>query len=189
MVAALLAGAVAVSGAVVASGAAVAGATAGAGAPSSSRRAVVCDLASMRASFAELPGSPGAGNVVYLLRLVNRTAKTCTLSGRPRLQLLNRAHARLPTHVVAAIAVAAGAKASTVAIRPDGSGWVSARFSPDVPGPGESQKGQCEPTAYFLRVSLTGAAGTVTGAVSPPTPVCEHGQLQSSFLVAKKPTT
>jgi hypothetical protein len=56
----------------------------------------------------------------------------------------------------------------------------SARFSPDVPGPGEPTTGRkCEPTAYRLRVTARGG-GTTTVVVSPPTPVCEHGQLQLS---------
>ena len=56
----------------------------------------------------------------------------------------------------------------------------TARFSPDVPGTGDSQQpGPCEPTAYSLRVNARGG-GTTTAKLLPPTPVCERGRLQFS---------
>jgi len=52
----------------------------------------------------------------------------------------------------------------------------SARFSPSVPGTGDSQSGACQPKAYTLRVTLTGG-GTVDVPIKPPTSVCERGTL------------
>jgi len=61
---------------------------------------------------------------------------------------------------------------------------LTARFSPDIPGPGEPQTGRaCEPTATKLRVVVSGG-GTLLAPISPPTPVCEHGSLQVTNLVA-----
>jgi hypothetical protein len=66
-----------------------------------------------------------------------------------------------------------------VTLAPGQAAGATARFSPDVPGPGEPRlaSGQCEPTAYRLRVSPPGG-GTATAAVQQPTPVCEHGTMQ-----------
>jgi hypothetical protein len=62
-----------------------------------------------------------------------------------------------------------------VLLRPGKSAATTARFSPDVPGPGEGAVNhQCEPTAYKLRVSPSGG-GSVVVAVTPATPICSHG--------------
>jgi hypothetical protein len=64
-----------------------------------------------------------------------------------------------------------------------GTATLTARFSPDVPGPGEPVSGrQCERTSYKLRVSPS-AGGSVVVPISPPTPVCEHGGLQLTNFV------
>ena len=64
-----------------------------------------------------------------------------------------------------------------------GTATLTARFSPDVPGPGEPVAGrQCERTAYKLRVAPSGG-GSVVVPISPPTPVCEHGGLQLTSFV------
>jgi hypothetical protein len=124
-------------------------------------------------SFRVVPGSAGAGNIVYRLMLRNRSAPSCVVSGRPRVQLLDARGRALPTHVIAArpqrtvrVTLARGVAAQA-----------SARFSPDVPGPGETTPGRCEPVAHRLRVFAPGGGSTVV-AVSPPTSVCEHGTLQ-----------
>jgi hypothetical protein len=59
----------------------------------------------------------------------------------------------------------------------------TARFSPDVPGPGEPVGKTCEPKAYRLRVTPNGG-GTLTVPIQPPTPVCEHGGMSFSALIA-----
>jgi hypothetical protein len=59
----------------------------------------------------------------------------------------------------------------------------TARFSPDVPGPGEPVSGrQCEPTAYKVRVTPPSGGGTLVAPILPPTPVCEHGTVFLSTL-------
>jgi hypothetical protein len=155
--------------ATLAGGAAARGAT---GAP-------FCNGAQLSGTFRPIPGSAGAGSVVYALRLRNRSAQRCGVTGLPVVQLLGRTGAPLPTRVQPAkqselipvlvtLGRGRGAKAT-------------ARFSPDVPGPGEPvlAGGQCEPTAYRLRVAALGG-GATTVSVTPPTPVCEHGSLQLS---------
>ena len=59
---------------------------------------------------------------------------------------------------------------------------LTARFSPDVPGPASRRStGACEPTAYKLRVTPSGG-GSFIVPVSPATPVCEHGGLHISVF-------
>lgn len=142
----------------------------------------LCTGPSVAGSFALIPGSPGAGNVVYALRLhLRRGARTCVVTGVPALRLLSRSGAPLPTRVVPArprrglpvrVVLRTGTWASA-----------SARFSPDVPGPGEGTIGRCEPVAHRLRVMLAGRSSLVV-AVAPPTSVCSHGFLSVSTLVA-----
>ena len=143
-----------------------------------SREDAACTARELSGSFALVPGSPGAGNVVYALRLTNRSSRLCFVTGIPGLRLLDRHGRPLPTHV---IPVHRGAlTAVIVRLAPGQSATDTARFSPDVPGVGES--GKCEPVAYKLRVTPTGR-GTLVVAVRPPTRVCEHGSLQMTVLV------
>jgi hypothetical protein len=143
-----------------------------------SRVDAACSAGELSGSFSLVPGSPGAGNVVYALRLTNRSARTCFVTGIPGLRLLDRHGQALPTHV---IPVHRGAlTAVIVRLLPHQSAKATARFSPDVPGVGET--GKCEPVSYKLRVTPSGG-GTLVVAVRPPTRVCEHGSLQMTVLV------
>jgi hypothetical protein len=128
-------------------------------------------------TFKVIPGSPGAGNIVYRLRVKNGSTKTCGVTGLPGLTLLDAAGRKLPTH--ARFSGMPGAlSAVLVTLTPGGTATLTARFSPDVPGPGEPVTGQaCEHTAYKLRVAPSGG-GSVIVPISPATPVCEHGGLQ-----------
>jgi Protein of unknown function (DUF4232) len=140
--------------------------------------ATFCSGVQLTGTFSVVPGSAGAGNIVYALRLENRSAHTCAVTGLPVAQLRNRARKPLPTHVRAAFPGAL--TAVLVRLAPGQTTTAMARFSPDVPGQGEPVAGrQCEPTAYALRVSARGGGSTIV-RVKPPTPVCEHGQLQFS---------
>jgi len=137
-----------------------------------------CTGAELTGTFAAVPGSAGAGNIVYALTLRNRSARMCTVAGLPDVSLLGRNGATLPTHVRAALPNTL--TSVLVHIPPGRSARATARFSPDVPGPGEGASGrQCEPKAYHLAVHAPGGGKTVV-PVTPPTPVCEHGQLQLS---------
>jgi uncharacterized protein DUF4232 len=137
-----------------------------------------CRGADLAGRFAVVPGSAGAGNIVYRLRLVNRSHQTCDVTGVPTLRLLGKTGAQLPTHPVPARP--GMATSALIALAPGAAATADARFSPDVPGVGEGTTGPCERTAYRLRVGARGGGSTVV-KLTPPTPVCEHGQLQLSL--------
>ena len=140
-----------------------------------------CTAAQLSGVFRVIPGSAGAGNIVYALRLRNTSARTCFVSGLAGLRLLGKTGRPLPTHV--APAFRPGLTAVRVVLRPGQSARAEARFSPDVPGPGEPQTAsQCEPTAYKVRVAPPPGGGTLIAPVSPPTPVCEHGGMSLKAL-------
>lgn len=129
-------------------------------------------------TFKVVPGSAGAGNIVYALVLKNVSRSTCRVTGLPAGRLLGKTGKALPTRVVPAFR--GGLTAVLVTLAPGKSTRATARFSPDVPGQGEPTAGrQCEPTAYWFRVAGQGG-GTTKVKLQPATPVCEHGQLQFS---------
>jgi len=142
-----------------------------------------CRGTQLKASFAVVPGSAGAGNIVYRLRVANVSGSSCALTGLPRAQLLGKTKRALPTHVVAAHPTMLTSVLVTLAHGQ--AATADARFSPDVPGPGEGHAGgTCEPRAYWLRVTGPGG-GTTLAVVKPPTPVCEHGRLQFDAYTKK----
>ncbi|HEY6963256.1 MAG TPA: DUF4232 domain-containing protein [Gaiellaceae bacterium] len=141
-------------------------------------RTTQCRGAQLAGTFRVVRGSAGAGNITYRLVMKNVSTSMCTLSGLPAGRLLDRSGKPLPTHVIAAFPGALAA--ILVRLKPGASTHADARFSPDVPGPGEPTAGlKCERTAYWFRVAAPGG-GTTKVKVSPPTPVCEHGQLRFS---------
>ena len=133
-----------------------------------------CTGSQLNGGFAVVRGSAGAGNIVYKLTLKNVSSTMCTLTGLPQGQLLGKTGAKLPTHIHAANPGALAA--ILVRLVPGDTTYATARFSPDVPGPGEQTSGRCEPLAYKLRVNGQGG-GTITTTLAPPTSVCEHGAL------------
>jgi hypothetical protein len=141
-----------------------------------------CKGSQLTGSFRVIPGSAGAGNIVYRLRVVNTTSQSCFVTGIPTLTLLDSAGHKLPTKVTFS-----GPPGTLSAVMvPLGKGKIGSltvRFSPDVPGPGEQMTGPCEKTAYKLRVAPSGG-GTLVAPIRPPTPVCEHGSLQLSVFTA-----
>jgi hypothetical protein len=137
-----------------------------------------CTGSQLSGTFKVVPGSAGAGNIVYALVLKNVSAHQCTVSGLPQGRLLNKAGKALPTHVRAAFPGAL--TAVLVRLAPGKSTKATARFSPDVPGVGEPVAARnCEPVSYWFRVTGQGG-GTTKVKLSPATPVCEHGQLSFS---------
>ena len=133
-------------------------------------------------TFKAIPGSPGAGNIVYRLRVTNTSSKACFVTGIPGLTLLDARGRKLPTH--ATFGGPKGSLAAVVApLAPGGAATLTARFSPDVPGPGEPVSKACERTAYKLRVAPSGG-GTTVVPISPPTPVCEHGSMSLTVFVS-----
>jgi uncharacterized protein DUF4232 len=140
-----------------------------------------CTAGQLSGTFRAVPGSAGAGNIVYALRLRNRSSRTCFVSGLAGLRLLGTTGRPLPTQV--APAFRPGLTAVRVVLRPGQVARADARFSPDVPGPGEPTLArQCEPTAYRVRVRPPPGSGTLIAPVSPPTAVCEHGGMSLKAL-------
>jgi hypothetical protein len=140
-----------------------------------------CKGADLTGSFGVSPGSAGAGNIVYVLRLRNASHAMCFVTGIPGVQLLGKQGKALPTH---ASPVFPGALAAVIVrLAPGKSASATARFSPDVPGVGEQHPGPCEAKAYRLRVSPNGG-GTLIVPISPPTPVCERGGMKFKALSA-----
>lgn len=143
--------------------------------------AAACGVGDLGGGFSVVPGSAGAGQITYTLTLTNASPAACYVSGIPQVELLDAQGGALPTKVSAARP--GQATAAKIVLQPGDSAKADARFSPDVPGPGEpvTQKA-CEPTAHELKVTV--AAGSFTVPVTPPTPVCEHGALSMSLLAA-----
>jgi uncharacterized protein DUF4232 len=144
----------------------------------SSGAANECSGDEMSGTFDAVPGSAGAGTIVYRLRVKNTSPVACYVSGLPDVQLIGTNGAQLPTSVVPN----GSATAARITLQPGEFAGADARFSPDVPGTGDQTNGQCQPPAKTLRVALAGAPLDV--AVSPPTPVCESGQLQFKVFSA-----
>jgi hypothetical protein len=139
-----------------------------------------CKGADLAGSFTVVRGSAGAGSITYLLRLANRSSAQCFISGLPVVGLLDLHGKRLPTHERPA-APGAGT-AVIVRLSPGDATTATARFSPDVPGPGEPVAGRrCERTAYKLRVGARGGGSTVV-PIRPATPVCVHGAMSWSLF-------
>jgi len=138
-----------------------------------------CTGTDLEGRFAVVPGSAGAGNIVYELRLTNPSTSPCAVSGLPAVTLLDRNGSPLPTHVSAA--QQGQATAAQIVLQSGQTAKAEARFSPDVPGTGEQHTGPCEAKAYVLRVTAPGGE-TVAAPISPPTSVCEHGSLSFSVF-------
>jgi len=151
-------------------------------APPPPSSASACAGGDLGGSFAGVPGSAGAGQISYTLTLTNTSTSACFVSGLPQLQLLDANGGALPTNVTAA--EPGTGTAAKIVLQPGGSAKSDARFSPDVPGPGEGQAGQpCEPVAHQLQVTAPGG-GTVLVPITQPTSVCEHGSLRMSLYAA-----
>jgi hypothetical protein len=143
-----------------------------------------CTGADLTGTFAAVPGSAGAGNIVYALRLRNGSAAACTVTGIPGITLLDRRGKKLPTHPFPAHPGALTAVLVTLA--PGKTATATARFSPDVPGTGEPVSGRrCESVAYSLLVRPNGG-GTLRAPIRPATPVCEHGGMSWSVLTQSR---
>jgi hypothetical protein len=125
-----------------------------------------CAGSALSATFDAIPGSQGAGNIVYALKLTNTSSTTCELS-ITNLQLLDASGNDVPTNITPPPSSSIGAGESVA---------YNARFSPDVNGTGDNTNGQCQPTSHTLRLSVSGG-GTADVPISPPTPVCEKGSM------------
>jgi Protein of unknown function (DUF4232) len=142
-----------------------------------------CVATQLTGSFTQIYGSAGAGSISYRLRLRNRSARTSFVSGLAGLRLLGKRGRPLPTRVTPAFRP--GPTTVRVVLRPGRAAKADARFSPDIPGPGEPQtSGPCEPKAYRVRVTPLPGGRTLVAPVSPPTSVCERGAISLRALSA-----
>jgi hypothetical protein len=144
-----------------------------------STEAAACTGADLTGNFSVVPGSAGAGNIVYSLHLTDSSSSPCFVSGLPAVALLDKNGSPLPTHVSAA--QPGQATAARIVLQSGDTAKADARFSPDVPSTGGQQIGACEPKAYILRVTAPGG-GTVAAPIGPPTAVCGHGGLSFSVF-------
>lgn len=175
----LLRGAIAAAASAAALAVAGPGLAASAGAPCTSKDIAV--------RFSAIPGSAGAGSISYALQVKKTTGNVCSVTGLPRLQLLDAKGKALPT--AQAPAHPGMATAVLVYLERGQSAWAEVRFSPDVPGTGEPVSGrQCEPTAARIRATVGVASATATGPIVPATPVCSQGRLLVGPLSPAKPT-
>ena len=127
-----------------------------------------CHVGALRLTFKLIPFSQGAGQVFYRLRVTNAGSARCSL-GLATIQLLGKGGARLPSH--------SRPFGGAIAVAPGKTAQASVKFSPDVAGSGEPQRGPCEPFAYSVRVTFKGSNGSASASVKPPTPVCQHGAM------------
>jgi hypothetical protein len=136
-----------------------------------------CRSADFTGQFSVIPGSAGAGHIEARLVLTNHTARTCRTGGYVGVGLVSATGASLPTKVVRDTAIAA----ATLTVAPGASISALARFSPDIPGPGDSQTGACQPVATHSLV----IAPNDTSQISVPGPqssVCEQGTIDLRAL-------
>jgi len=142
-----------------------------AGGTAGGARSAACTLSSFTGTFKVVPGSAGAGNIVYKLRLVNHSGSTCAFSTSPALRLLDKHGHALPTHAKFPPKLIA-----TINIAPGKAAIATARFSPDIPSRGEPLNGPCEKRAFKLRVGL-GPTNALKVPIKPPTMVCGRGSM------------
>ena len=138
-----------------------------------------CRGGDLRGSFSAVYGSEGAGNISYALVVRNVSTHACFVTGIPALQLLDAKGTKIPTH--ATPAHPGELTAVLVTLAPGASATLTARFSPDVPGPGEQHPGRCEAVSTKLRATPSGR-GSVVVPIRPPTSVCEHGSMSLSVF-------
>src|ERR1044071_7344480 len=87
-----------------------------------------CKGSQLSGTFKLVPGSAGAGNVVYAIGLKKAARSRCEVTGLPQGRLLNKAGKPLPTHVRAAFPGALSAV--LVRLAPGKPTRATARFSP-----------------------------------------------------------
>jgi hypothetical protein len=114
---------------------------------------------------------PGGGNRYAILTLTNRSSRTCPLTGFPELQLLDASHRPLPTTAVRD----QQQPSQPVSLAPGASAFTTLHWGL-VPGDGEPQTTQCEPTPAFLAVTPPDESTQLVIAWTYG-PVCQHGRI------------
>lgn len=129
-----------------------------------------CSAHDLTATFEQLEGSAGAGNIVYTLKLTNASQAACTVSGVPTIDFLDSSGQAMKK----AVSPNGSGTAVLVTLQPGDSARSQVRFSPDVD--------PCDPgTATTLRVTMPDGS-TLDAKIDPATRLCGGGSLQPSIL-------
>ena len=129
-----------------------------------------CQGTDLKATFALIPNSAGAGQIAYTLTVKNSSQIPCSVRGIPSGTLLGASGTTLPTNVKAS-----GGAGKRIVLPAGASATAQARFSPDVAGDGDSQSGACQPQAHTFQLNASG--GVTEAPIKPPTSVCQQGTL------------
>jgi hypothetical protein len=117
-------------------------------------------------------GSPGAGQRYATVIFTNTGSQPCTMLGYIGLQLLSNGNTKVPTDLVRN-----NAPTSTVSIPPGGHAFTTLHWT-IIPGQGEPQNTQCEPTPQQAQVTPPNETHSLTEAW-PFGEVCQHGQIDT----------
>ena len=119
---------------------------------------------------------PGGGSRYAVLTLTNRSSRTCPVTGFPGLQLLDSSSKPLPTNVVRD----QQQPPQTVQLAPGAAAYTTLHWGL-VPGDGEPQTTQCEPTPASVEVT---PPDETTHLVIGWTygPVCQKGRIDLPAL-------
>jgi hypothetical protein len=131
-----------------------------------------CSANDLTATYRVLPGSAGAGNIVYTLKVTNSSQAACTVSGIPSIAYLDATGAALKSSIYPNGA----GTAALVTLQPGASASADVRFSPDVD--------PCDPgTATMLKLTLPDST-SLTTKIDPQTRLCGNGGLQPKPFAA-----
>jgi Protein of unknown function (DUF4232) len=129
----------------------------------------LCAAGSLRATYTFVFGSNATGHVEYTLTLTNHSGAACVVSEPLDLALLGAHRQALPTDPVYL-----SGPGSPIVLAPRQWAQAVSELSPDLAGPGEPTRGNCEPVAHGLRVTI---GTTSLRAPMDPTPVCQKGEI------------
>jgi len=124
-----------------------------------------CTAHDLTGTYTVLPGSQGAGNIVYSLKVTNASQGACTVSGVPTVAYLDASGNALPSKLYPN-----DGQTTVVTLQPGGSATSQVRFSPDVT--------PCDTgTATTLRLTMPDGS-TLDAKIDPATHLCGGGSLQ-----------
>lgn len=137
---------------------------------------LTCPAGSLSATYTMVPGSNATGHVEYVLTVTNIGAVTCAVPAPLPVTLLGAHGQSLPTN-------ADFSPATTYRVPLASGQWAQADslLSPDLAAAGEPIRGNCEPLAHALRITV--GFGSLTAPMDP-TPVCDHGAMSFERLGA-----
>lgn len=115
-----------------------------------------------------------AGNLYGKILLTNHSDSTCTVYGYGGIGLYASSGSAVPTRQVRDAAT----PPVTITLRPGDHAYSRLHWS-DVTGTGDSNTGQCEPTAATLRV-IPPDETRALDAHWPGSPACERGRIEQT---------